>query len=153
MLRWIVWMSVSAWPHPLSVWSRLPTSYWNMVTCHEGEIRVTGTSWPHPLKVGICWDWLSECLEVFGRKVQASMQTGNPSLYLYVNDLWCERFCLVGVSVVFGKEADKIHFPARTKRNDQPLNILGTSALEFCKSCIMEKMATQISKQNFLLGI
>ena len=67
LLRWIVWMSGSAWPHPLSVWSRLATSYWNMVICHEGEICVTEISWPHPLRVGICWDRLSEYLEMLGR--------------------------------------------------------------------------------------
>jgi hypothetical protein len=67
MLKWIVWISGNAWPHPLSVCSRLATSYWNMVTCHEGEIFVTGTAWPHPLRVEICLDGLSECLEMLGR--------------------------------------------------------------------------------------
>ena len=67
MLIWIVWMSTNAWPHPLSVLSRLATSYWNMVTCHEGEICVTGTALPHPLRFGICWKGFSECLEILGR--------------------------------------------------------------------------------------
>ncbi len=67
MMRWIVWISGNAWPHPLSVWSCLATSYWNMMICHEGEILLTGTAWPHPLRVGICWDGLSEYLEMLGR--------------------------------------------------------------------------------------
>ena len=91
MLRCIVWMSGNAWPHPLSVCSRLASSYWNMVTCHEGVIFVTGIAWPHPLRVGICWDGLSECLEMLGRILWAFVMLGH-FLLEYGDMSWLRDF-------------------------------------------------------------
>jgi hypothetical protein len=80
LLRCLVWMSGNAWPHPLSVWSCLATSYWNMVTCQGWEILWTGNARPHPLRVGICWDGLFECLEMLGRIFWVSLDLYYPPL-------------------------------------------------------------------------